>query len=78
MKREIATIAALALLSSPVPQACAKPYKHHHAKGHSSAYSSGRFDYYRHGGPYEYNSNSLPIGSPEWWRQMLRENRVRN
>jgi hypothetical protein len=68
----------LVVLSSDIS---AKPYRH--AKSYSwdpSPYVPRDLGYpYPHAnGWYPHDADKLPIGSGEWWRQMLREDRVRN
>jgi hypothetical protein len=66
MNKPITVFAAVSLLAAPISEAAAKRYKHH-----------GR--YYPRVHSYRvHDSNRLRYGSNAWWRQMLREGRVRN
>jgi hypothetical protein len=76
MKNHLALIAALSILVLPVDGNAAQPRKHH-AKTYPKHFSY-RPDYPRDNGWYPHDADKLPIGSGEWWMQMLREDRVRN
>jgi len=76
MNKKITVIAAISLLAFPLSGGSAETYRHHAKRyaRHHFAYNPGYPEYYAR----QYDSNHLPIGSGAWWRQMLRENRVRN
>jgi hypothetical protein len=72
MNKPITVIVAISLLALPISEAVAKRYKHH-GRVYSYRHSyRGNSDFYIH------DSNRLRYGSNAWWRQMLREGRVRN
>jgi hypothetical protein len=76
MNKPVTMIIALSLLAVPISEVDATTYKHH-GKRYPRAYSfqhayHGQSDFYVH------DSNKLRFGSNAWWRQMLRESRVRN
>ena len=74
------SIGTAAQMAAPSFELSAKPK--HHAKTHwdSSPYipREPRYPYPHASGWYPHDADKLPIGSGEWWRQMLREDRVRN
>jgi hypothetical protein len=81
MTKQIAVIAALSIFMLPLEGSAAAQRHGHHAKRYpkqfyykpyyprESGYGNGR---------HSYDADQLPIGTGEWWRAMLRENRVRN
>jgi hypothetical protein len=76
MKRYVALIAAFSIFALSAHGSAAESHRHH-AKSYPKHFSY-RPDYPRGNGWYPHDADKLPIGSGEWWRQMLRENRVRN
>jgi hypothetical protein len=81
MRTLVTLIAALWLLAAPSFEVSAKPK--HHTKTHWWDHSpyiprEPRYPYPHANGWYPHDADKLPIGSGEWWRQMLREDRVRN
>jgi hypothetical protein len=75
------SIGTAAKMAAPSFEVSAK--RKHHAKTHwwdSSPYipREPRYPYPHANGWYPHDADKLPIGSGEWWRQMLREDRVRN
>jgi hypothetical protein len=67
-----ATLSALLLIVDGNAEQVRKPakrYPKHFAYRSYAPYGNGW---------HPYNSDQLAIGSAAWWRQMLRENRVRN
>lgn len=76
MNKPVAIIIVSSLLALPISEADAKIYKHH-GKRYPRAYSLQNA-YYGQSDFYVHDSNKLRFGSNAWWRQMLRENRVRN
>lgn len=80
MTKQIAVIAVLSIFMLP-PEGSAAAQRHgHHVKRYPKPYYYQPSYYPREygNGWHPYNAEQLPIGSGEWWRQMLRENRVRN
>ena len=70
MKKCLTVIAALAILPAAAYASAALPQKH---------YGKATRKYFSYGtGWYPHASDKLQVGSAAWWRQMLRENKVRN
>jgi hypothetical protein len=77
MRNYVAVIAAALSALLLIVDASAEQVRKHHAKRYPR-HSAYRSDYPHGNGWHPYDSDALPIGSAAWWRQMLRENRVRN
>jgi hypothetical protein len=87
MLKRFAAIAVLALLQLPVSDAGAhdrhanRYLRHaspHASSPHPSSYVARGRGYRQPDGWYVHDADKLRIGSPLWWQQMLREDRVRN
>ena len=81
MRVLVTVLAAVLLTAWPRADAGAKPARsnNHHAWDYSPYIPRDPgYPYPRGGRWFPHDSNRLPFGSGEWWRQMLREDRVRN
>ena len=78
--RILAALLAVILIAWPQTSASGKQARgRSHAVGYSPYIPRDPGYPYPHARrPYPYDSSRLPFGSGEWWRQMLREDRVRN
>ena len=84
MTKQIAVIAVLSIFMLPLEGSAAAQRHGHYLKRYPKQFYY-KPPYYSRGNGYgygngwhPYEADQLPIGSGEWWRQMLRENRVRN
>jgi hypothetical protein len=84
MRTLVIVAVGLFLIAPPVSEVSAAAYSkthHRHAKRyvrHARPTSDRQPEYPDAFGWFPHDADKLPIGSPIWWDQMLKENRVRN
>jgi hypothetical protein len=79
MRALVTTAAAFLLLAGPVSDVDARPLKRHAKRyvPYALPYVARGPGYPQTDGWYVHDANKLPIGSANWWDQMVREGRAR-